>query len=813
MQIIRILLIILIYTLQFNVFIIAQTVRLKKITIDEYIYRYTPIAKTEMRRTGIPASIKLAQGILESSYGNSPLATEANNHFGIKCHTGYQGKGYYMNDDAENECFRIYESPEESFIDHSEFLRSRPRYADLFKLDPKDYKSWAKGLKEAGYATNPQYANLLIRMIEDRNLHQYDTADPELAKTIKTEEDVIKNFENKILLFNGLKTVIAQNQETYADIAERFGVAYKKIKKYNEFADEDTNFYLIPGTKVYLQNKKPTGLVLTHKVLENETMQSISQKEGIQLKKLYSFNLMKPGEEPALNENLYLQKKAPYKAALKTEREIEELQKKMKKITSRDESEKEISTVSPLEAPTKTLKSNEENTTKIDSQYIIPKTAKPEIQTTEKLDIVTPVSKIPIFHIVDAKQTLYSISLLYNVKVQDIYEMNNLQSNELEKGQKLIIGFETETIKSAQDMRVKISEKTPIMHLVRPRETIYSIAEWYKIKPDDIKRWNQLPNYNLKDSMEIIVGYYKPTIETRPDAPPIENNSIAKPDFKESQFPKYHFVNAGETLYAISKKYDVPINDLIKINQITSFDLSVGQKLIVGYESLKTEQPATTLQKETEPKPILAETNDSKNTAPTKHKVEKGETLYSISRKYEIPVETLIQANPIAPDQLKEGQFLNIPNLKTETFSPESKVNVSQQDIPAIHIVQKGETLFGISKKYEISVSDLILFNQLSSSGVIENQKLHLKPPSTSQKSTEISAKKVNVLQIKEPENTTATDLNPIMMDGIKYHVVKKDETLYRLSINYKVSIEKLQEWNNMNDFNLIEGKRYIVGK
>ena len=142
---------------------------------NEYIKKYASIAVSEMHRSGVPASITLAQGMLESRYGLSSLAADGNNHFGIKCHRNWKGKTMHVNDDAPNECFRVYKTAEESFRDHSDFLRYRDRYKGLFELKPTDYKGWAKGLKKAGYATDPKYSEKLIKIIEDYQLYKYDT--------------------------------------------------------------------------------------------------------------------------------------------------------------------------------------------------------------------------------------------------------------------------------------------------------------------------------------------------------------------------------------------------------------------------------------------------------------------------------------------------------------------------------------------------------------------------------------------------------------------------------------------------------------
>jgi LysM repeat protein len=741
----------------------GQTVKLKKYTVEEYVQRYAAIAKAEMRRTGIPASIKLAQGILESSFGNSPLATEANNHFGIKCHTGYQGKGYYMNDDAENECFRIYDKPEDSYYDHSEFLRTRPRYADLFKLDPKDYKGWAKGLKEAGYATNPQYSNLIIRMIEERNLHQFDTADPELSKSLKTEEDVIKTFENKIVVFNGLKTVIAQPKQTFVELGEKFGVSYKNMKKYNEYTDDDSNYYLIPGSKVYLQTKKTKGVSYKHKVQENETMHSIAQKEAIKISKLYEYNLMNVGEEPAVGEELMLQKKGKNRPKLKSQQDINKLYEKIKRLTVKNTP---IETTEPVKEVKEEIKIEEPKVIETKKDTIVENKTITTIKN-EPLQTVDPTQKVPIFHIVEPKQTLYSISLMYNVRTTALMDMNNLKTIALEPNQKLIVGYETDKIKTAADLKVKTTERAPIIHLVKPRETIHSISEWYNIKPDDIKRWNNLPNFNLKDSMEIIVGYINPQQpkpvqpEIKEDKPAIKD-TIANVITNGKKFPQYHIVAPGETLYSISKKYNIPVEQLMKMNEMSTTSLNSGQRVVVGYEELKTT--------EKKPEPIVTEKKP--------------------------------EPKPEVPQKVEEK-----PKQPIETNKPVTNENY--------HIVQKGETLYAVSRKYNVSVEDLIRFNNMSSTSINEGQKLLLKPNVNGANNNTVKQPtepiKVNVQNI--PETKTETVPNAVKVDGIKYHTVQPGETLYRLSVTYKISIEKLQEWNNLTDFTLKVGQQYIVGK
>lgn len=213
-----------------------------------YIARFKNIAVTEMNKFGIPASITLAQALLESGNGNSDLAKYANNHFGIKCTTDWKGKGYYKDDDNKDDCFRVYNNPEESFKDHSEFLK-RKRYAFLFELDKDDYEGWAKGLKQAGYATNPKYPDLLINIIEKYDLHQYDRREGEVEK-IKREDRVLSDINNNIpkekskdrtadapSIINGNKYVVQQGDTLY-NISKRFRLTVEELKTLNGMQDD-----------------------------------------------------------------------------------------------------------------------------------------------------------------------------------------------------------------------------------------------------------------------------------------------------------------------------------------------------------------------------------------------------------------------------------------------------------------------------------------------------------------------------------------------------------------------------------------------
>ena len=255
---------------------------------EAYIQKYCNIAMREMNDYGIPASITLAQGILESAAGTSRLAVQANNHFGIKCHNDWSGEKIYHDDDKRNECFRKYERAEESFIDHSQFLKDRPRYSFLFELDKTDYKAWAKGLKQAGYATDPNYPNRLITLIEKYELYKYD------KESFTSKEEGVKTPAKTVKEKNesGLKYVYVQKGESYYTIAVKYNIPFGLIYSYND-VDRKTR-QPEEGTIVYLQKKKKkiTWGEGIHVVEKGESMHDISQKYGIRLHSLYDLNNM-----------------------------------------------------------------------------------------------------------------------------------------------------------------------------------------------------------------------------------------------------------------------------------------------------------------------------------------------------------------------------------------------------------------------------------------------------------------------------------------------------------------------------------------
>lgn len=257
---------------------------------EAYIKQYRDLAVEEMKKYHIPASITLAQGLLESGAGQSALAKKSNNHFGIKCGNDWDGKSVRYDDDARNECFRAYKHPKQSYEDHSKFLAGRPRYASLFKLKITDYKGWARGLKKAGYATNPRYAEQLIGIIELYDLHKYDTKGG--LKWMKENPNPHQPY-----IANGLVYIVVRSGDTWKSISREFDISRKKLRKYNDLFK---GYPLQVGDIIYLEkkNRKAGKEYVSHTVRAGESMHGISQKYGIRLKKLYKMNKMS-AEDPA----------------------------------------------------------------------------------------------------------------------------------------------------------------------------------------------------------------------------------------------------------------------------------------------------------------------------------------------------------------------------------------------------------------------------------------------------------------------------------------------------------------------------------
>ncbi|MEN9318655.1 MAG: hypothetical protein RL712_1225 [Bacteroidota bacterium] len=268
----------------------------------QYIDSFKFVAMQEMRAHGVPASITLGQGVLESASGNSKLAKNCNNHFGIKCRSNWTGKFCLADDDAKDECFRGYETAFDSYRDHSLFLKGGKRYFLLFELSATDYKGWANGLREAGYATNPNYGNILIGVIEKYRLSQYDSmvvfGEDFYSPGVATNTAPVE--------VNGIQAIMAKPGETPEQVAARYNMSTWQIYKYNDISKGDM---LSPGEIIYLKPKRRRSFENNHTVKNGETMREISQKYGVKVKHLYKLNRLEPGLEVRPGEVINLKEK------------------------------------------------------------------------------------------------------------------------------------------------------------------------------------------------------------------------------------------------------------------------------------------------------------------------------------------------------------------------------------------------------------------------------------------------------------------------------------------------------------------------
>lgn len=443
-----------------------------KISTEQYVIKYKDYAIAEMYRTGVPASITLAQGILESQNGNSRLAREANNHFGIKCKTGWTGKTITANDDAEGECFRAYDSDLESYKDHSNFLRENWRYSECFKLERTDYIAWAEGLRKAGYATNPKYNTLITGIVDRYNLHQYDLA--------PMPDGVVPEYEMKN---NQIPVVFAQEGETVELIAQKNDIDSKQIYRYNDLPKGTP---IEPGDILYLKPKRKKGSEPYHVVQEGENMHDLSQLYGIKLKQLYKKNNVGKDEEVTPGTKLYLQKKRDDKPSTMSKEEFERLEKEKKNI-----------------AP---------QTTETAQKVAPPEVVEPKV-VIEKEELKDEPAENADYHIVKSGDNLYRISEKYHVFVEDILEWNGIGSpDEISKGDKIYLTKEAATkaglikIPAPKKERDKPVSKSKT-HIVSKGDTAYKICQLYGIKTTQLMTWNDLKNIDsIREGQKLKVG-------------------------------------------------------------------------------------------------------------------------------------------------------------------------------------------------------------------------------------------------------------------------------------------------------------------
>lgn len=426
---------------------------------EVYINKYKDIAMSEMDRAGIPASIKLAQGILESGAGSSSLAKKAKNHFGMKCGSAWTGPTYFLEDDDYDDngdliksCFRVFKNADASYIAHSEFLRDpnkNYRYGPLFRLDPRDYKAWAHGLKRAGYATSPTYAEKLIRIIETYKLFEYDSDVPGPVDVPNTnnEEEIAGIFK-----INQVKVVLAKGDDTPVDIADRTSIPVKSILKFNENLSSKTQS-LLEKSKVYIQRKRGNyrGKKKYHYVKAGDSMFDIAQQYGLRLDKLYKKNRLNNGSEPAVGERIKIRGwKVKSDEIPRTSKEgpVEKEEEK----TREGEIEFEPSDDTDFgEDETESGNSDFDNESLDD---LIKDRIEGEKEKEKDKPNTPPVSETedngnsssngdtairPVYHKIVKGDTLYGLARKYGTTVATIKHLNGLSSNVISVGQSLRI--------------------------------------------------------------------------------------------------------------------------------------------------------------------------------------------------------------------------------------------------------------------------------------------------------------------------------------------------------------------------------------
>lgn len=366
----------------------------------EYIDSFKVVAMQEMRMHGVPASITLGQGVLESASGNSKLAKNCNNHFGIKCRSTWTGAFCLADDDAKDECFRGYPSVYESYRDHSLFLKNSKRYFPLFELSATDYRGWATGLREAGYATNPSYANILIGVIEKYHLGLFDSVvvmgddyviPSEAGGNTNNNPNAGNSAMAGVAEVNGIQAIIAKPGETPEALAARYNLGIWQIYKYN---DIEKGQMLNPGEIIYLKPKRRRSTETNHLVKPGESMREISQQYGVKVKHLYKLNRLELGEEVQPGEVLNLHSKRSN--------------------------------------PPITLISGSDTASRM-------QTAKPVDYRKFMSNDVSPVTGQPqdTYHFVKSGETLYSISKTFGVTVEQIRVWNSLSTDQINVGQRL----------------------------------------------------------------------------------------------------------------------------------------------------------------------------------------------------------------------------------------------------------------------------------------------------------------------------------------------------------------------------------------
>jgi LysM repeat protein len=520
-----------------------------------YVQQYASWAIEEQQRVGIPAAITLAQGIYETSAGESELATQANNHFGIKCKKEWKGATFAHTDDAPNECFRKYKSAQESYVDHSNYLKTSLRYAELFDYDVQDYTAWAKGLKRCGYATNPAYAQKLIKMIEDYHLQQYTLAaiskknKTHIATEVAVQEKQISakatispvvataaSNQNQvdapgIQRFNGLRAVYCHKGENLLDKALAYNIRYAKILEMNELPDEP----LKRDMYIYLEPKRSKGVHVTYLVQEGEMIEMIAHNEAMSTRQLRILNLLALNEQPVAGSILNLQEQSDVRPATysfegsgqsSSKQNVHLLDSKIKVSTDEFVATKKtiqlpVQASAPITAQTAVA-----TTPQVEEEVMIGYGAEapviPAIQATPKATVpITPVRKnneVPNTDAPTGIETIVAETIEEKAPEVPQDEFAKLKAK-LDRAVYARSSSSNVKVSSTDSSAVFSQDKSPMAtqpapqgnianaqyHVVQKGETGYSIAKQYGIKVQQLNEWNNLDFGSIKIGQKLRV--------------------------------------------------------------------------------------------------------------------------------------------------------------------------------------------------------------------------------------------------------------------------------------------------------------------
>ncbi len=560
-------------------------------SIEDYIQDYKDMAISEMHRARIPASITLAQAIIESNFGNSYLARVGKNHFGIKCHKSWTGKAVFRDDDEKNECFRSYPNDYESYQDHSHFLQ-RSRYEELFRLSMNDYRGWAKGLKKNGYATDPTYDKQLIYVIEKYNLTQFDIQDEIIAsaQSNNTNSDKKGGFVSKIIkrdkpssekinrssnentskyeyakkestrsvkskssdyahskmskklrrsdifYYNHIKSVVTNADATPTQIASAYGIRIDKLCKFNDF---DSNERIPANTKVYLQSKRNKGPknIYTHKVKIGETIEDIAHHYGIKNKKIYKRNYLNEGDQPAPGAVIFLRGKA-----VTTPELMEDYEREQRIATKYNRSNK-------------------------GTNGTVNKNAKVELIQPVKES--KPVSKAKDTYIPDEFKS--KSATVSNSRQKTVNSNSNGSSKYVYKNSQPTKQSNQNTEQSGTHFDLfaekKVTEST-IEKPVRQMKTTTSNSYFDSYTDNNITTKPIMTTESVKVET--------PTSRSTP-AETVVNKRTSSSNYSSKEI----VIKKGDTLYSISKKYGVTVEDIQNANSLASNTIKIGQKLTI----------------------------------------------------------------------------------------------------------------------------------------------------------------------------------------------------------------------------------------